>query len=192
MEAIVAINYIGVDGKEGAFSYLPDLYLNSLLPKIAGRMFYRYNKNLGDIQMDHSRYQVKSKDGSPIWSGKYAQKDFAQPLSDFSEFGAIKNLIEQPVVSRGWFSRFRYSAFDFGLSTAYGAAVSADIEVSDAAKACLPKGSLHASPLGTDKSNLPGAFRIWTDWTLTNPIDSSRIQRLTSEQTHLPTNNGNS
>ena len=186
MEAIVAINYIGVDGKEGSYSYLPDLYLNSLLPKIAGRLFYRYNKNVGKIQMDNSRYQVETKDGSPIWSGKYAQKDFAKPLSEFAEFGAIKNLIEQPVVSRGWFSKFRYSAFDFGLSTAYAAAVSADITVSNTAYANLPTGDMHASPLGSDTSNLPGAFRIWTDWTLTNPIDSRRIQRVVGAQTHLP------
>ncbi|MGR3552545.1 hypothetical protein, partial [Paracoccus sp. (in: a-proteobacteria)] len=78
------------------------------------------------------------------------------------------------------------------LTSAYVAGVSARIDVTDAALANIPQGRMTAQPLamGAVQENglhkLPGAFRIWTSWTLSNPLDNSRIAQLEGERTKLP------
>ncbi|WP_430449300.1 acetoacetate decarboxylase family protein [Rhodophyticola sp.] len=191
-EAIIAINYVQVDGHEGVFSYLPNLYLTNNWARLAGVWWYGYNKRMGQLSMGNSSYSVASPDGSPIWSGRYQQKDFARPLTASPEVGMVQSLSEQIVVSEGKFSRWQFSSFDFNLTSAYVAGVSAEITVSDAHLADIPAGRMTARPLAMDRgqtdssTKLPGAFRIWTSWTLSNPLDSARIARLEAGRTRLP------
>jgi hypothetical protein len=49
----------------------------------------------------------------------------------------------------------------------------------------LAMGPQHPNP--TDK--LPGAFRIWSSWTLSYPLDSSRIAGLEVKRTKLSQGN---
>lgn len=192
LEAIIAINYVQVDGHDGVFSYLPNLYLTNKWAQRAGVLFYGYNKRMGKLQMTHSSYSVASPQGAPIWSGHYQQKDFARPLATSPECGAVQSISEQIVVSQGKFSRWQFSSFDFSLTSASVAGVSAEITVSDAQLANIPGGQMMARPLSSEthaldpKNKLPGAFRIWTSWTLSNPVDSGRIARLEREKTRLP------
>ncbi|MEO1639432.1 MAG: NAD(P)-binding protein [Pseudomonadota bacterium] len=190
-EAIVAINYVQVEGHEGAYAYLPNLYLNSKLPQLAGVWFYGYNKRMGQLSMGNRHYTVKSQTGSPIWSGTYAQRDMARPLSDYATLGAVDKLANQVVVTKNKFGNWQFSNLDFGLTAATGAGIHASIEVSDAGLANLPAGKMVAQPLqlnnpaASEGHALPGAFRIWTSWTLSNPFDSGRIARLEAAKTRL-------
>ena len=190
-EAIIAINYVQVEGHEGAYAYLPNLYLNSKLPQLAGVWFYGYNKRMGQLSMGDRHYTVKSQTGSPIWSGTYAQRDMARPLSDYATLGAVDRLANQVVVTKNKLGRWQFSNLDFGLTAATGAGIHATIEVQDAAAANLPAGRMVAQPLqlqnpaASEGHALPGAFRIWTSWTLSNPFDSGRIARLEAAKTRL-------
>ncbi|WP_373634996.1 NAD(P)-binding protein [Yoonia sp. SS1-5] len=190
-EAIIAINYVQVEGQEGAFAYLPNLYLNSRMPQLAGVWFYGYNKRLGKLSMANDRYRVANSDGTPVWSGQYAQRDFARPLTDYETFGAVHRLADQVVVTKNKLGKWQYSNLDFGLGAAYGAGIHAEIDVHDAGLANLPAGKIIAQPLKLENPQasknlaLPGAFRIWSSWTLSNPFDSGRIARLEAEKTRL-------
>ena len=190
-EAIVAINYVQVEGQDGAFSYLPNLYLNSKLPQLAGIWFYGYNKRLGQLSMSNNSYSVKSATGTPVWSGKYAQRDMARPMTDYATLGAVDRLANQVVVTKNKLGKWQYSNLDFGLTSAHAAGIHAQIDVADAGLANLPAGKMIAQPLklrndaASEGTALPGAFRIWTSWTLSNPFDSGRIARLEAAKTRI-------
>ncbi|MCT4331750.1 NAD(P)-binding protein [Paracoccus sp. YLB-12] len=192
-EAIVAINWVGIDGQDGIFSYLPNLYLNSRAPQLAGVWMYGFNKRMGQLRMDNSSYHVASPQAAPIWSGQYQQPGFAQALMDSPECAAVEALCQQVVVSQSRFGGWHYSAFDFNLTSARVAPVSALITVTDATLANLPEGEMSARPLSMQPGpaafrdhGLPGAFRIWTSWTLSNPFDSHRLAVLEAERSRLP------
>lgn len=192
-EAIIAINWVGIEGQDGIFSYLPNLYLNSRAPQLAGVWMYGFNKRMGRLSMGASSYTVASPAGAPIWSGRYQQPGFSQPLMDSPECAAVEALCQQVVVSRSRFGGWHYSAFDFNLTSARIAPVSARIEIADPTLANLPAGEMLARPLSMDgglaasrNQGLPGAFRIWTSWTLSNPFDSRRLAVLEAERAHLP------
>ena len=190
-EAIVAINYVQIEGQDGAFAYLPNLYLNSKLPQLAGVWFYGYNKRMGQLEMGNDRYSVKTAIGTPVWSGKYAQRDVARPLTEFATLGAVDRLANQVVVTKNQFGKWQYSNLDFGLTSAHVAGIHAQIDVADAELSNLPAGQMIAQPLkrhndaASDGTALPGAFRIWTSWTLSNPFDSGRIARLEAAKTRI-------
>lgn len=194
LEAIVAINWVTIDGQDGIFSYLPDLYLNSRAAQLAGVLMYGYNKRMGQLRMGGADYNVADPEGRPIWSGSYQQLGHARPLMDSPECAAVEALCQQVVVSRTPLGCWHYSAFDFNLTSARIAPVSAEITVSDAALTALPAGRMHARPLAMNNANgvatrysgLPGAFRIWTSWSLSNPFDSHRLAMLEAGQANLP------
>ncbi|MDB6177127.1 NAD(P)-binding protein [Paracoccus sp. Z330] len=193
-EAIIAINWVGIEGQPGIFSYLPNLYLNSRAPQLAGVWMYGFNKRMGQLQMGQSSYEVAAPDGTAIWSGRYQQPGFARPLMQSPECAAVEALCQQVVVSEGAFGGWRYSAFDFNLTSARVAPVSAQIDIADPALARLPQGRMQARPLAmhdaasfaTRSHGLPGAFRIWTNWTLSNPFDSRRLAVLEAKRAGQP------
>lgn len=190
-EAIIAINDVQVEGHDGVFAYLPNLYLNSKLPQLAGVWFYGYNKRLGKLTMGNDHYAVETPDGTPVWFGKYAQPGVARPLTDFAELGRVSRLANQVVVTHNKWGKWQFSNLDFGLTGAQAAGVHAQIDIQNSALSNLPVGRMVASPLQlenashTPKSSVPGAFRIWTSWTLSNPFDSARIARLEAAKFRL-------
>ena len=88
-EAIIAINFVQVEGHEGVFSYLPNLYLTNNWARLAGIWWYGYNKRMGRLQMGNGHYSVAATDGRPIWSGRYQQKDFARLEKFFDTYYGI-------------------------------------------------------------------------------------------------------
>jgi uncharacterized protein with NAD-binding domain and iron-sulfur cluster len=191
-EAIIAVNFVQVEGHPGCFSYLPNLYLTNRGAQLAGVWLYGYNKRMGQLAMGNADYAVRAPDATPIWSARYQQKGFARPLSDSPEAGLVQSICDQVVVSRGKWSRWQFSSFDFNLGSAAIAPVSAEISIEDQDLADLPPGAMTARPLampgdGTlPHTGLPGAFRIRTSWTLSNPFDSRRIARLEGQRTRMP------
>ncbi|WP_106746079.1 NAD(P)-binding protein [Yoonia maritima] len=190
-EAIIAINDVQVEGHDGVFAYLPNLYLNSNLPRLAGVWFYGYNKKLGKLSMGNDHYTVATEQGSPIWSARYAQRDMPCPLTNYGALGDVARRVNQVVVTLNKWGKWQFSNLDFGLTSAQAAGVHAQVDVQNAQLANLPAGKMISQPLQINagdngaQSALPGAFRIWTSWTLSNPFDSGRIARLEAARNRL-------
>jgi uncharacterized protein with NAD-binding domain and iron-sulfur cluster len=191
-EAIIAVNFVQVEGHPGTFSYLPNLYLTNRGAQLMGVWCYGYNKRMGQLAMGNADYSVRDPQGTPIWSARYQQRGFARPLSDSPDGGLVQSICNQVVVTQGKFSKWQFSAFDFNLGSAAIAPVSAEVDIWNPTLANLPEGQLTARPLtmpgdaGRTAPGLPGAFRIRTSWTLSNPFDSRRIARLEGARTALP------
>ena len=192
LEAIIAINHVAIDGIPGLFSYLPNLYLNSRVPQLVGVGFYGYNKRMGRLSMTGSDYHVASPTGQAIWSGDYQQNGFERRLMNSPECGAVEALCQQIVVSQHPVMGWRFSSFDFNLTAARIAPVHARIRINDSNLAQLPAGEMPAQPLtmtGPGQAmrhvGLPGAFRIRTAWTLSNPFDSGRLRVLQANRTYV-------
>lgn len=191
-EAIISIACVQVEGHQGIFNYLPNLYLSNRAAQLAGVWFYGFEKRMGKLAMGNSDYSVASPEGKPIWSARYQDRGFARSLFDSPEAARVQTLCDQVIVTEGKFSRWHFSSFDFSLGTAEITPVSAEITITDPVAAELPAGLMTARPLampddGSHRAGgLPGAFRIRTSWTLSNPLDSRRIAHLEAARTRLP------
>jgi hypothetical protein len=192
LEAIVSVSCVQLDGQPGIYNYLPNLYLSSQPAQLAGLLFYGYNKRMGQLQMGNGSYSVATPDGRPVWSARYQSRGFAHSLMDSPDCGIVQTLCGQVIVSEGKLSRWHFSAFDFDFTTASVTPVAAEIEIHDPTLAQLPAGRMTAHPLSMPhdgrrhRKGLPGAFRIRTAWTLSNPLDSRRIAHLEAARTRLP------
>jgi hypothetical protein len=115
----------------------------------------------------------------------------ARPRTDYATLGAVDRLANQVVVTQNKLGRWQFSNLDFGLTSAHGAGIHAQIDVADAGLGNLPAGKMIAQPLqlrndaASEGTALPGAFRIWTSWSLSNPFDSGRIARLEAAKTRI-------
>lgn len=191
-EAIISVACVQMDGHPGLFNYLPNLYLSNRAAQLAGVWFYGFNKRMGQLAMGSADYSVATPDGTPVWSARYQNRGLARSLMDSPDAGRVQTLCNQVIVTEGKLSRWQYSSFDFSLGTAEITPVSAEVTVHDPAKAQLPAGRLTAVPLAMPgdgarpRHGLPGAFRIRSSWTLSNPLDSRRIARLEAARTRLP------
>lgn len=192
LEAIVSVACVQLDDQPGIFNYLPNLYLSNQPAQLAGLLFYGYNKRMGQLQMGNGSYSVATPDSRPVWSARYQSRGFAHSLMDSPEGGVVQTICGQSIVSQGKLSRWHFSAFDFGFEAASVIPVAAEVEIHDATLAQLPAGRMTAQPLAMPqdgrrhRKGLPGAFRIRTAWTLSNPLDSRRIARLEAARTRLP------
>jgi uncharacterized protein with NAD-binding domain and iron-sulfur cluster len=191
-EAIISVASVQVDGHPGVFNYLPNLYLSNRAAQLSGRWFYGFDKRMGRLAMGNADYSVATPDGSPVWSARYQARGFAGSLMDSPDAGRVQTLCDQVIVTQGKLSRWQFSSFDFSLGTAEITPVAAEITIEDSALAELPAGRMSAPPLAVSGGatrhghGLPGAFRIRTSWTLSNPLDSRRIARLEAARTRLP------
>lgn len=192
LEAIVSVACVQVDGQPGIFNYLPNLYLSNQPAQLAGLLFYGYNKRMGQLQMGNGSYSVATTGGHPVWSARYQSRGFAHSLLESPDCGLVQTICGMTIVSQGKLSRWHFSAFDFDFATASVIPVAAEIQIHDSSLAQLPAGRLTAAPLSMPqdgrrhRKGLPGAFRIRTAWTLSNPLDSQRIARLEAARTRLP------
>ena len=142
--------------------------------------------------MEGSAYSVATPDGTPVWSARYQDRGFPRSLFDSPEASRVQTLCDQVIVTQGKLSRWQFQSFDFSLGTAEITPVAAEIEITDATLAQLPAGRMTSRPLAMHgdgsqhPQGLPGAFRIRTSWTLSNPLDSRRIALLEAARTRLP------
>ncbi|MBL9050158.1 MAG: NAD(P)-binding protein [Tabrizicola sp.] len=191
-EAIISVACVQVEGHPGIFNYLPNLYLSNRAAQLSGVWFYGFNKRMGKLSMGNADYSVATPDGAPVWSARYQDRGFARSLMDSPDAGRVQTLCNQVIVTEGELSRWQFSSFDFSLGTAEITPVSAEITIQNSALAELPAGRMSARPLAmpgdgaAPRHGLPGAFRIRTSWTLSNPLDSRRIARLEAARTRLP------
>jgi uncharacterized protein with NAD-binding domain and iron-sulfur cluster len=182
LEAIVAVGYVRhkLSGHEpeGLFAYLPVLYLNNWIDTAAGRFFYGLNKQMADIRMVNNRYAV-SKSGKMLLSAKLFDRGRIGQPDSFPAFETVRGLLSQPMIAPRQVGRWQYSllAFDFdeaSIIPAFGT-----MEVGEGFCRALRPGTYRRHALG--QGDL-GSFRLWTDWSLSNPLDSSRIKKLSDQR----------
>ncbi|MBN8632707.1 MAG: NAD(P)-binding protein [Rhodobacterales bacterium] len=192
LEAIISVACVQVEGQPGLFNYLPNLYLSNRAAQLSGVWFYGFDKRMGKLAMGDTDYSVATPDGTPVWSARYQDRGFARSLFASPEAARVQTLCDQVIVTQGKFSRWQFQSFDFSLGTAEITPVAAEIDITNATLAELPAGRMVARPLampgeGTPPApGLPGAFRIRTSWTLSNPLDSRRIAQLEAARSRLP------
>lgn len=192
LEAIISVACVQVEGRPGLFNYLPNLYLSNRAAQLAGVWFYGFDKRMGKLAMGDADYSVATPGGAPVWSARYQNRGFPRSLFDSPEASRVQTLCDQVIVTQGKVSRWQFQSFDFSLGTAEITPVAAEITITDATLAQLPAGRMTTRPLAMDgdgaqhPQGLPGAFRIRTSWTLSNPLDSRRIALLEAARIRLP------
>ena len=186
-EATFAIPYTHSDDAGRARLLYPrKLYVNSSSAILAGKIFYAMNKSNADIDVTDSTFTASLPGYENFIHGRFEQQDVISPLSDHPEHGRISDLLDQSFVTERSSGRQLFNAFNLQLDRAYVAPVSGHVTVNDPNDGGFPSADIHFSPLGHDATpGLPGAFRIWCSWSMTNPLDSKRIRHAAEARSWL-------
>lgn len=178
-EATFAIPYTcTAEGGRVPFLYPRRLYVSSKLAIFAGRSFYAMDKVDADIFVGDNKFMARNSKGLSI-QARFEQHDDPVALSGHPAHGAISDLLDMSFVTRRSAGDLLYNAFNLQLDRCFVAPVTAEIIVIDADSGGFPAFSGNLRPLTRDRWSLPGAFRIWTSWSMTNPLDSKRVLQAT-------------
>ncbi len=175
-EATFAIPYTRTKtGGQAPWLYPRRLYVDNSTAIFAGKFFYAMNKKPATISVSDSLFTASDDDGLSI-RAEFDQRDDLVPLSTHAAFGAISDLLDMSFVTRRQNGRLLYNAFNLELSHAYVAPASGRIRTADGDPLGFPEAEFEARPLEpVAPRGLPGAFRIWCSWSMTNPLDSKRV-----------------
>ncbi|NLS21021.1 NAD(P)-binding protein [Rhizobium sp. P40RR-XXII] len=185
LENIVAINCVEIEGGDGTvFSFLPALFLDNALATYSGRLFYGLAKQLANNTLNGSVYRTVSEEDLPIWQMRYFDHAPIGRLVQLGNISLVRALLDAPILTPRFFGTWQAMAFDFSVGSAFAAPVAAHLDIYSTNGIGLPAGRLISPPFrgGQGENGLPGAFRCWTDWTLSNPFDSSRVKTVAAAQ----------
>lgn len=185
LENIVAVNCVEIEDGDGTiFSFLPALFLDNALATYSGRLFYGLAKKLAKNTLDGSLYRTISEENHPIWEMRYFDHAPIERLVDLGNVSLVRALLDAPILTPRLFGTWQAMAFDFSVGSAFGAPVATHLDIYPTNGLGLPAGRLISPPFreGQEENGLPGAFRCWTDWTLSNPFDSSRVKTVAAAQ----------
>ncbi|MEM8978503.1 MAG: NAD(P)-binding protein [Pseudomonadota bacterium] len=188
LEASFAIPYMRTElGGDANLLYPRRLYVNNSLAIFVGKTMYDMNKAPSTLKMDDESFTSKTSKSPHQIDAKFFQRDDLKPLSDYADFGAISDILNQTFVTGPWWNGgFAYNCFNLQLERAYAAPVVGHIKVEDNDAGGFPALDKHFSALGAaGGGHLPGGFRIWTSWSMTNPLDSKRIRHAAKAQAYL-------
>jgi uncharacterized protein with NAD-binding domain and iron-sulfur cluster len=191
LEAIVAINCVEIAGGDGTtFSFLPALFLDNSLATWSGRFFYGLAKHLAKNEMTESTYRTASEENTPIWDMRFFDYAPISRLVELGNIGLVRALLDTPILTPRAKGTWQAMAFDFSVGSAFAAPVATQIDVFATNGVGLPAGRLISPPFRAEpeEHGLPGAFRCWTNWTLSNPFDSSRVKAVAAAQESLEFN----
>ena len=176
-EATFAIPYTHTDDAHRApLLYPRKLYVNSKAAIFAGKFFYSMPKSWADINVGNSSFTASDEDGLAI-DAKFQQRHDPIALSAHRAHSTLSDLLDMTFVTRNKNGRMFYNAFDLQLDRAYVAPVVGEVSVNAPSDAGFPNAQQSLRPLDNyPVSGLPGAFRIWCSWSMTNPLDSKRVR----------------
>jgi hypothetical protein len=160
------------------------LLLDSPLAMWSGKYFYGLDKRLVRSEMTDDSYQTSSQTGEPIWKLDFFEHASAGFLADLGDLRLVRTLLEAPIVTPRGKGKWQAMAFDFGVASAFATPAAAHIDIYPSNNIGLPAGRLISAPFNALPSHhhLPGSFRCWTNWTLSNPFDSDRVKRIATLQ----------
>ncbi|GHE87660.1 hypothetical protein GCM10016455_04510 [Aliiroseovarius zhejiangensis] len=176
-EATFAIPFTHTDeGRAAPLLYPRRLYVNNSSAILAGKVFYAMPKTKADISVGNTRFAASNADGLAIEFRAQQHRD-PVALSGHPAHGAISDLLDMTFVTRNRHGRLFYNAFDLQLDRSYVAPVTGEVSVTDPSPDGFPDTQMAVAPLLDHRgAGLPGAFRIWCSWSMTNPLDSRRVR----------------
>jgi hypothetical protein len=143
------------------------------------------NKSRATIETSDTTFKAQDDSGMSI-DARFDQQSDIMPLSAHPAFGAISDLLDMSFVTRRSGGAMYYNAFNLELAQAYIAPVSGRVRVTDPNAGGFPNADRTAQPLlPLSPEGLPGAFRIWCSWSMTNPLDSKRIRHAAEARAWL-------
>ena len=178
-ECAIAIPYVGLSGAASAglpLMMLPALYLDSLLPTLAGRLMYGYRKHLARVAGPAARQVVRELiSGEPVLSARLLVDGSVGSYYDFENVGAVRALMDQPIITPNPLHGWLYSFIDYRFEEARITPLRGSVDV-----AALALGNAAAKTLAIDsvRSVALGAFQFDGSWTLTNPFESHALKGM--------------
>lgn len=186
-EASFAIpNVMTEEGGRAPFLYPKRLYVDSSAAIFAGRKFYAMDKVSAAMTMDDRKFTASTTDKKLFIDADFQQQKDVKPMSEHPAFGALSDMLNISFVTTRDSKKFNYNAFNMQLERAYIAPVSGHISVNDPNEGGFPAIDMQVQPLLDAPTNgILGAFRIWTSWSLANPLDSKRIRHASKARAFL-------
>jgi hypothetical protein len=168
----------------GPFLFSPRLFLNQTFPIILGQL-YGLAKKKASMAMNQRRYIIDDLDTNElIISGDFTLKGQPGPTSAFPLFGeAIPKMLNQPLVGQTPLGPFVCSIFEWNLAQAQVQALEAKVQIAQSFVPGLSNGKY--SVRGIDQTRL-GAFRLNTNWSMSEPMACFEITSNLIEQAYLP------
>ena len=187
-EATFAIpNTLSDEGGRTPFLYPRRLYVNNRVAIFAGKFFYAMNKVHAGIEFGNTHFHVSNPDGLLIET-QFEQHSNPVAASSHPAQSAISNLLDMSFVTRRSSGKLLYNAFNLELDRAWLAPVAGQLKVSDPDPGGFVNMAHNVTPLLDRRVHgLPGAFRVWCSWSMTNPLDSNRVRHATEAQHWLRT-----
>lgn len=173
------------EGGSAPFLYPRKLYVDNGAAIMAGKVFYAMNKSRATMDWEEATFTGHDPGGLSI-DGHFIQTDDPVALAGHPGIGAVAGMLGTAFVTRSKRRGLLYNAFDLQLDKAWIAPVHARVKVTDPSPGGFPAIDLDYGPLlARPTQTLPGAFRIWCSWSLTNPLDSKRIRRAAKAREFL-------
>ncbi len=172
-------------GGQAPFLYPHRLFVDNQAAILAGKLFYAMNKSRAQMTMTESTF-TGNNGGSLRVHADFVQQDDPVALVNHPAIGAVSALLGTAFVTNSPGNRLLYNAFDMHLDKAWVAPVHGRVSVSDQTTHGIPTTNLNVDPLAPGlPSGLPGAMRIWCSWSMSNPLDGTRIRRAAKAWTFL-------
>lgn len=185
-EASFAIPYVQTEeGGAAPFLYPKRLYVDNSAAIFAGRYIYAMDKVRAKLQMDNRIFTGEA-DNERFLTAEFTQQKDIQALSSHAAFSTLSDFLNTSFVTTRGDGNFRYNAFNLQLERAYVAPVAGHVSVSDPHEGGFPDADISFQPLvNAPISGLPGAFRIWTSWSMTNPMDNKRVRHASKARAFI-------
>ena len=164
-EFIVMLPYVQFkepqyNGK-GPYCYLPVLYLDSILAVLGGRIFWEFNKEMADFDVQPTTFTVMEEGGTNmILSGLILFSGFLQPDHSVPNFEKIAPILQLPVIEHGLYG---YVSSVYKIFFENQDIAAAGVDVTNTSCQFMPPG-LISSPAITE--NPLGSFYMDYDWKL--------------------------
>lgn len=177
LECAVAVPYVTLaDGSTGGqpLMVLPALYLDRLLPTLAGRVLYGFPKHLARVDGAAPQQTVRTPWGTPVLAARLHADGAAGSNYDFEHLGPVRAMMDQPIIThdplRGWL----FSFMDYRFEQARITPLRGRVEV---AAGTLGAPQAAEWPVNSLRTAAAGAFHFDGGWTLTNPLQSWELRR---------------
>ena len=176
-EATFAIPYTcTTEGGQTPFLYPRRLYVDNKAAIWAGKTFYAMNKKPATITVSDSHFAATNDAGLNI-NARFEQHQDPVALSGHPAHGAISDFLDMSFITQRGSGKLLYNAFNLELDRAYVAPAAGQVSVVDPSEGGFQTTQVSIPPLQPiAPQGMPGAFRIWCSWSMTNPLDSRRVR----------------
>jgi uncharacterized protein with NAD-binding domain and iron-sulfur cluster len=173
------------EGGDAPFLYPYKLYVDNSAAIMAGRLFYAMNKSPATMSMTDTIFTAQNPQHLTV-KAEFVQQQDPISLANHPAIASITDILGTAFVTRSPVGGLLYNAFDMQLDKAWVAPVHGRLSVLDPSRNGIPAANMQVAPLLASKTNgLPGAMRIWCSWSLSNPLDGTRIRHTAKAKTFL-------